>query len=201
VYVALKSAAEIDSTLAEIAATNLTKYDHVTVLNRDGTDVDPVPCDAILINAGVTHPHPAWLDAIVVGITRRHDQFAAELLSIITIYSSPSMRDPMLQSMLNDSFEIARDAAPEVCSQGRSRQNRYLHCARTRILPERSDHLTANANAFWCRLAPAEVFHYESCRYQFLRPRADSGRSAEAFHHSRARPINPCPCASRHCFD
>jgi protein-L-isoaspartate(D-aspartate) O-methyltransferase len=120
-------AAEIDSTLAEIAATNLTKYDHVKVLNRDGADVDPVPCDAILINAGVTHPHPAWLDglseggvlvlplsvgrnlgvndAMVVGITRRHDQFAAELLSIITIYSSPSMRDPMLQSMLNDSFE------------------------------------------------------------------------------------------------
>jgi protein-L-isoaspartate(D-aspartate) O-methyltransferase len=120
-------AAEIDSTLAEIAATNLTKYDHVKVLNRDGADVDPVPCDAILINAGVTHPHAAWLDglseggvlvlplsvgrnlgvndAMVVEITRRHDQFAAELLSIITIYSSPSMRDPMLQSMLNDSFE------------------------------------------------------------------------------------------------
>jgi len=75
----------------------------------------------------VTHPHPAWLDglseggvlvlplsvgrnlsvndAMVLAITRRHDQFAAELLSIITIYSSPSMRDPMLQSMLNESFE------------------------------------------------------------------------------------------------
>jgi protein-L-isoaspartate(D-aspartate) O-methyltransferase len=120
-------AAEIDSILAEIAATNLTKYDHVKVVNRDGADVDPIPCDAILINAGVTHPHPAWLDglseggvlvlplsvgrnlgvndAMVLGITRRHDQFAAELLSIITIYSSPSMRDPLLQSMLNDSFE------------------------------------------------------------------------------------------------
>ena len=120
-------AAEIDSTLAEIAVTNLKDYDHVRVLSRDGADVDPAACDAILINAGVTHPHPAWLDglgeggvlvlplsvgrnlsvndAMVVAITRRHDQFAAELLSIITIYSSPSMRDPMLQSMLNDSFE------------------------------------------------------------------------------------------------
>jgi protein-L-isoaspartate(D-aspartate) O-methyltransferase len=120
-------AAEIDSSLAEIAATNLINYDHVKVLNRDGADVNPVLCDAILINAGVTHPHPAWLgclseggvlvlplsvgrklsvnDAMVLGITRRHDQFAAELLSIITIYSSPSMRDPILQSMLNDSFE------------------------------------------------------------------------------------------------
>jgi protein-L-isoaspartate(D-aspartate) O-methyltransferase len=120
-------AAEIDSTLAEIAAANLTNYDHVNVLNRDGAEVNPVLCDAILVNAGVTHPHPAWLDglseggvlvlplsvgrnlgvndAMVLAITRRHDQFAAELLSIITIYSSPSMRDPMLQSMLNASFE------------------------------------------------------------------------------------------------
>jgi protein-L-isoaspartate(D-aspartate) O-methyltransferase len=120
-------AAEIDSALAEIAVTNLKDYDQVKVLSRDGAEVDPVACDAILINAGVTHPHPAWLDglseggvlvlplsvgrnlsvndAMVLAITRRHDQFAAELLSIITIYSSPSMRDPLLQSMLNDSFE------------------------------------------------------------------------------------------------
>lgn len=120
-------AAEIDSALAEIAVTNLMNYDHVKVLNRDGADVNPVSCDAILVNAGVTHPHPAWLDglseggvlvlplsvgrnlgvndAMVLGITRRQDQFAAELLSIMTIYSSPTMRDPMLQSMLNDSFE------------------------------------------------------------------------------------------------
>jgi protein-L-isoaspartate(D-aspartate) O-methyltransferase len=120
-------AAEIESTLAEVAVTNLINYDHVKVLNRDGADVGPIPCDAILINAGVTHPHPAWLDclseggvlvlplsvgrklnvndAMVLGITRRHNQFAAELLSIMTIYSSPSMRDPILQSMLNESFE------------------------------------------------------------------------------------------------
>jgi protein-L-isoaspartate(D-aspartate) O-methyltransferase len=120
-------AAEIDSALAEIAVTNLEHYDHVKVLNRDGADVNPVSCDAILVNAGVTHPHPAWLDglseggvlvlplsvgrnlgvndAMVLGITRRQDKFAVELLTIITIYSSPSMRDPMLQSMLNDSFE------------------------------------------------------------------------------------------------
>jgi protein-L-isoaspartate(D-aspartate) O-methyltransferase len=120
-------AAEIDSTLAEIAITNLMNYDQVKVLNRDGSDVDPGSCDAILINAGVTHPHPAWLDclseggvlvlplsvgrklsvndAMVLGITRRHNRFAAELLSIMTIYSSPSVRDPILQSMLNDSFE------------------------------------------------------------------------------------------------
>jgi protein-L-isoaspartate(D-aspartate) O-methyltransferase len=120
-------AAEIDSTLAEIAVANLKNYEQVKVLSRDGADVNPVACDAILINAGVTHPHPAWLDglseggvlvlplsvgrnltvndAMVLAITRRHDQFAAELLSIISIYSSPSMRDPILQSMLNDSFE------------------------------------------------------------------------------------------------
>jgi protein-L-isoaspartate(D-aspartate) O-methyltransferase len=120
-------AAEMDSALAEVAVANLKNYDHVKVLNRDGSDVKPVACDAILVNAGVTHPHPAWLDglseggvlvlplsvgrnlsvndAMVLAITRRRDQFAAELLSIISIYSSPSMRDSILQSMLNDSFE------------------------------------------------------------------------------------------------
>jgi protein-L-isoaspartate(D-aspartate) O-methyltransferase len=120
-------AAEIDATLAETAVANLIDYGQVNVLNRDGADVDPVPCDAILINAGVTHPHPAWLDALseggvlvlplsvgrtlsvndamVLGITRRHHRFAAEILSIMTIYSSPSMRNPILQSMLNASFE------------------------------------------------------------------------------------------------
>ena len=36
-------AAEIDSTLAEIAVTNLKDYDHVKVLSRDGADVNPVP--------------------------------------------------------------------------------------------------------------------------------------------------------------
>src|ERR1700723_1906802 len=60
-------AAEIDSTLAEVAVTNLVSYDHVKVLNRDGADVDPAPCDAILINAGVTHPHSAWLDGLSEG--------------------------------------------------------------------------------------------------------------------------------------
>jgi protein-L-isoaspartate(D-aspartate) O-methyltransferase len=120
-------AAEIDATLAETAVANLIDYGQVKVLNRDGADVDPVPCDAILINAGVTHPHPAWFDALseggvlvlplsvgrtlsvndamVLGITRRRNRFAAEILSIMTIYSSPSMRDPILQSMLNASFE------------------------------------------------------------------------------------------------
>lgn len=42
---------------------------------------------------------------MVLGVTRRNDRFAAELLSIMTIYSSPTLRDPNLQSMLNESFE------------------------------------------------------------------------------------------------
>jgi protein-L-isoaspartate(D-aspartate) O-methyltransferase len=60
-------AAEIDSALAEVAVTNLKIYDHVKVLSRDGADINPVARDAILINAGVTHPHPAWLDGLSEG--------------------------------------------------------------------------------------------------------------------------------------
>ena len=49
-----------------------------------------------------------------------------------------------------------------------------------------------------CRLAPVEVSHYESCRYQFFRPRAASGRSTETFYSCTA-PINSF--SDRHCFN
>jgi len=34
----------------------------VTVLACDGATIDPGECDAMLINAGVTHPNVLWLD-------------------------------------------------------------------------------------------------------------------------------------------
>lgn len=120
-------ALEIDSDLAAMAATNLKEYANVTVLNRDGATFAPGPVDAILINAGVTHPHPSWLhdlkeggvlvapflvgktldssDAIVLRIARKGQQYTAELETVLTIYPSPSLREPAIQSLLNTSFE------------------------------------------------------------------------------------------------
>ena len=49
---------------------------------------------------------PGMSDALVIAITRHtEDTFAAELLSIMTIYSSPTMRDPARLALLNQSFE------------------------------------------------------------------------------------------------
>ncbi|MGB7548992.1 MAG: rRNA adenine N-6-methyltransferase family protein [Terracidiphilus sp.] len=120
-------ALEIDPDLAARAAANLSQYAIVQVLHRDGATVSLGPADAILINAGVTHPHPAWLDglneagvlvvpllvgktpascdALVLRIARSGQQFAAEPVTVLTIYPSPGPRDSAIQSLLNAAFE------------------------------------------------------------------------------------------------
>jgi len=60
-------AAEIESDLAAQAAENLRDYMNVTVHRGDGATADETSCDAILINAGVTHPHIPWLYSLNEG--------------------------------------------------------------------------------------------------------------------------------------
>src|SRR2546426_4130470 len=52
---------EVDPALAARAKENLAAYPNVDVHTGDGAQFDPGFRDAMLINAGVTHPHPAWL--------------------------------------------------------------------------------------------------------------------------------------------
>jgi protein-L-isoaspartate(D-aspartate) O-methyltransferase len=76
----------------------------------------------MLINAGVTHPHPLWLErlrqgarlvlpltmtatptvgaGIMAKITRRGEALAAELLSPVAIFSCTSVRDAELEPLL-----------------------------------------------------------------------------------------------------
>ncbi len=121
------TAVEVDPDLASEATANLIGYKQVVVVNRDGAAVDPNHYDAILVNAGVTHPHPSWLeslteagvlvlplgvgktpsskDHLVLKITRQRDQYSAGLLLLMTIYSSTSQRDPAIHFLLNESLE------------------------------------------------------------------------------------------------
>jgi protein-L-isoaspartate(D-aspartate) O-methyltransferase len=121
------TAVEVDPDLAVKATANLIGYKQVAVINRDGAAVDPNPYDAILVNAGVTHPHPSWLksltdagvlvlplavgktpsakDHIVLKIARQGDRYSAELILLMTIYPSTSQSDPGIQSLLNKSLE------------------------------------------------------------------------------------------------
>ena len=115
-------AVEVDADLAAHARENLAAYPNVAVHDGDGTALDPGACDAMLINAGVTHPHPAWLDrlresgrmvvpltigmgktlgkGVVAKITRQGACFSARTITFVVIYSCASVRDSQLEPTL-----------------------------------------------------------------------------------------------------
>lgn len=115
-------ASEVDSGLADRAAGNLSGYGNVEVHRGDGAALDPGECNAILINAGVTHPHPLWLDRLCPGgrmilpltvamgptlgkgvmakITREAQGFSAKVLTFVVIYSCASVRDRQIEPLL-----------------------------------------------------------------------------------------------------
>jgi protein-L-isoaspartate(D-aspartate) O-methyltransferase len=113
---------EVHPALAERARANLDAYPNVSVHAGDGARFDPGPRDAILINAGCTHPLPSWLQALAEGgrlvlpltvaanatlgqgpmvrISRRGNTFAAEIVTFVAIYSCAAARDPQLEPLL-----------------------------------------------------------------------------------------------------
>ncbi len=119
-------ASEIDPELATRASQNLAAYPNVSVHSGDGADFDPGECDAMLINAGVTHPHPRWLERLRLGgslvlpltvaagmgmganlgkgvvakIMRQANGFSARVASFVAIYSCVGMRDAQLEQAL-----------------------------------------------------------------------------------------------------
>ena len=58
---------EVDPALAAAARANLADYPWVDVRDGDGAAPLANTFDAILVNAGVTHPLPTWLDALRPG--------------------------------------------------------------------------------------------------------------------------------------
>jgi protein-L-isoaspartate(D-aspartate) O-methyltransferase len=119
-------ASEIDPELATRASTNLAGYANVSVHSGDGADLDRGEYDAMLINAGVTHPHPTWLERLSLGgslvlpltvaagmgmranlgkgvmvkIARQAGDFSVSIVSFVAIYSCVGMRDPQLEQTL-----------------------------------------------------------------------------------------------------
>ena len=113
---------EVRADLAARARQNLHGYPNLTVHVGDGAAFDPGTCDAMLINAGVTHPSPLWLDRLRDGgrlivpltmamsstlgvgfmtkIVRHDDQFSFEIVTSIAIYSCTSMRDKEREPLL-----------------------------------------------------------------------------------------------------
>jgi protein-L-isoaspartate(D-aspartate) O-methyltransferase len=115
-------ASEVDPHLAARARENLSGYPNVTVEAADGAELDTGECDAMLINAGVTHPHPRWLSALREGgrvvlpltsvmpqlpelgrgammkIVRQDTSFSAEMISYVAIYACTSVRHAELNA-------------------------------------------------------------------------------------------------------
>jgi protein-L-isoaspartate(D-aspartate) O-methyltransferase len=124
---------EVDSEFARRAQEYLASYQNVSVHAGDGMAIDPRVCDAMLINAGVTHPHRPWLDHLreggrmVVPITipmgntglgkgvmakivrEQGDQngwpkFSARVLTFVAIFHCVSGRNPQLEPALGRAF-------------------------------------------------------------------------------------------------
>jgi len=115
-------ASEVHPELGPVAKANLADRPNVTVHTVDGTQFDPGECDAILINAGMTHPLPLWLDRLREGgrllvpitipmapnlgkgmmlkIVRHGTGYTAQIVSFVAIYSATSARDPQLESVI-----------------------------------------------------------------------------------------------------
>ena len=113
---------DVQAELAARAKENLSDYANVTVHAGDGAAFDPGPCDAMLINAGMTHPLPLWLDrlsdggrlvvpltidmtpklgvGIMTKIVREQSGFSAQILTSVGIYSFRNARDPEREQRL-----------------------------------------------------------------------------------------------------
>jgi protein-L-isoaspartate(D-aspartate) O-methyltransferase len=113
---------ELDPTLASQARANLAQSNHVTIVVANGTEYDSGPVDAILVNAGVTHPQALWLDRLRVGgrmllpltneegkglmlkVTREAGGWSAQFVSGLIIFHCVGGRDPELCRRLAAGF-------------------------------------------------------------------------------------------------
>jgi protein-L-isoaspartate(D-aspartate) O-methyltransferase len=107
---------DIDPQLAQRARENLSYLPQARVIGSDDVRFEPGSVDAIFVNAGATHPLPAWLDALDLGgrllipltaskgaegfgsggmflIRRTRAGFAATCVSGVAIYPCIGVRD------------------------------------------------------------------------------------------------------------
>jgi protein-L-isoaspartate(D-aspartate) O-methyltransferase len=128
------TAVELDPTLAARAGTHLRQWPQVTVVAGDGGAYDPGPSDAILVNAGATHPRPVWVDALrqggrllvpltvarhasghggggVLKITRQPHGLTARFIADVNIFPCIGARDPQMNDQLQDAFRRGTWAA------------------------------------------------------------------------------------------
>jgi protein-L-isoaspartate(D-aspartate) O-methyltransferase len=122
-------AVEVDDGLARTAGANLRDMSWVDMQHGDGTAIEPDSVDAILVNAGMTHPHEAWLNALrpggrlllpltfslpamgpigkgVMALVTRNESTSwdARIVTMTAIYSGIGLRDDRMNDRLRDAF-------------------------------------------------------------------------------------------------
>jgi len=123
-------AIEIDDSLAGDARARLAPWSCVEVRQGNGTDLSGESYDAILVSAGTTHAHEAWLDALKAGgrlifpltFTMEQkgslgkgvvtllskvnglDMFDARIVTMTVIYSAVGIRNEALNNRLRETF-------------------------------------------------------------------------------------------------
>jgi protein-L-isoaspartate(D-aspartate) O-methyltransferase len=125
------TAIEVDETLAEGARRNLASIGWVTALRGQGTETSGDGYDAILVNAGMTHPHEAWLAALrpggrlvipltftmelmgpigkgAVALLRKDPgggSFEARPVTYIAVYNAIGLRNAALNEQLREAYK------------------------------------------------------------------------------------------------
>lgn len=143
------TASEVHPELGAAAQRNLADRSNVTVHLGDGTRFDPGECDAMLINAGVTHPLPLWLDrlrqggrlvlpitmpmtpnlgtGVMLKIMRQPKGWIAQLVTYVAIYSATSGRNPQLEPVITKA--LATGALMKIKSVRRDEHSPEEACA------------------------------------------------------------------------
>jgi protein-L-isoaspartate(D-aspartate) O-methyltransferase len=118
---------EIDAGLAARARANLAELPQAEVVAADAATYDPGEVDALLVNAGVTHPLPIWLDrlrpggrlllpltftmapsphgkGLVLLVRRQGAGWSARFLTPVAIYPCLGCRDENLNLRLREAL-------------------------------------------------------------------------------------------------
>lgn len=121
-------AVEVEAELAARATAALAEWRWIHVTQGDARAVTG-PYDAIVVNAGATHPRTAWLDALAPGgrmvlpltvgmppgspvgkgfvilISHATDRFDARVLNMVTIYNAVGVRDAAIEQSLGRAMQ------------------------------------------------------------------------------------------------
>src|SRR5262245_41246366 len=125
-------AVEVDADLADGARQHLASVPNVSVCCGDGHRPPDETFDAVLVNCGITHPLPGWLDTLCSGgrmiapitatlpgtsigkgplllLTKRDTDFSAQLVTVVAIYSAVGIRDATLNQQIGQTLMKGQD--------------------------------------------------------------------------------------------